>query len=188
MTRTLKVAALAGALAAALVAVGACVPSAPLPPGADPVRDVAPSVAYPGGVSRVARTTLLSPAEQAISLDDLMRADRAFSSMAQTVGVAEAFAEYMDADGKVLGAGDAPAVGAEAIFALFAAFPDEALFSWSPVEGFVAASGDMGVTWGTYDLGFPDEDGNVVMDTGRYLTVWRRDEAGRWRGFLDIGT
>jgi len=168
MTRPLKIAVLAGVF----TAISAC----------------APTASSPSGVGLATHAVLLSPAEQASALDDIMRADRAFSDMAQTVGVAEAFAEFMDRDGKVLGAGETPAVGTEAIFALFAAFPDDALFSWSPVEGYVAASGDLGVTWGTYELGFPDEDGNVDMSTGRYLTVWRKDEVGRWRGFLDIGT
>lgn len=127
-------------------------------------------------------------AARAALAEEVMAADRAFAEMARTVGVAEAFTTYMAADGKLLGAGPDPVVGTEAIFAVFAAFPEEADFTWSPVEAVVSADGDLAVTWGTYSVSFPGTDGEAEPETGRYMTVWRKDAEGRWRGVLDIGT
>lgn len=128
------------------------------------------------------------PEVAAIRAESLMEADRAFAARARDIGIAEAFVEFMDEDAKLLGAADEPVVGSEAIFAVMATLPDEADFEWSPTEAVVSDSGEMGVTWGVYRLAFPGEAGETIESTGRYLTVWRKDGDGRWRGVLDIGT
>jgi ketosteroid isomerase-like protein len=129
------------------------------------------------------------PAEAtAIRIESLLEADRAFAARAAEVGPSAAFADFMAADGKLLGAADEPIVGTEAIAALMASLPETAEISWTPLEAMVSASGEFGVTWGEYRLAAPGENGVLVEETGRYLTVWRKDEQGRWRGVLDIGT
>jgi ketosteroid isomerase-like protein len=136
------------------------------------------------------RDAYVAPSSAVVEIraESLLAADRAFAARAREVGAAEAFIDFMDADGKLLGAAEDPVVGSEAIFSVMAALPDEADISWSPVEAFVADSGELGVTWGTYRLFIPGPAGEAVEETGRYLTVWRKDENGRWRGILDIGT
>jgi ketosteroid isomerase-like protein len=124
----------------------------------------------------------------AIRIASLLEADRAFSARAREVGAAAAFSEFMAEDGKLLGAGEDPVVGTEAIYSVMAALPAEAELSWEPIEGVVADSGELGVTWGEYRLTVPGDGGAAIEETGRYVTVWRKDEMGRWRGLLDIGT
>ena len=43
-------------------------------------------------------------------------------------------------------------------------------------------SGDMGYTWGHYEGHSKDANGNPVMTSGRYITMWRKepDGSGRW--------
>jgi ketosteroid isomerase-like protein len=124
----------------------------------------------------------------AIRIESLMEADRAFAARAAEVGASAAFSDFMAVDGKLLGAAEEPVVGTAAIAALMASLPENAEISWTPLEAMVSDSGEFGVTWGEYRLAAPGADGAVVEETGRYLTVWRKDEQGRWRGVLDIGT
>jgi ketosteroid isomerase-like protein len=123
-----------------------------------------------------------------IRAQSLLEADRAFAAKARTDGAAAAFADFMAEDGKLLGAADEPVEGTQAIYDVMALLPDNAEIAWTPVEAVVADSGELGFTWGSYRLIAPGADGEMVVETGRYLTVWRRDAQGRWRGVLDIGT
>ncbi len=136
------------------------------------------------------RTAYVAPSEGVteVRTESLLEADRAFAARAQDVGPAAAFADFMAEDGKLLGAADDPVEGTAAIFAVMVALPENAEMSWTPLEAIVSDSGEMGVTWGEYRLSAPGEGGAVIEESGRYLTVWRKDEQGRWRGVLDIGT
>lgn len=129
-----------------------------------------------------------APEAQAVRVQSLLDADRAFAARAQTAGAAAAFADFMAEDGKLLGAAAEPVIGTAAIFEVMVALPENAEISWAPVEAVVAESGELGFTWGDYRLSAPGADGSTVVETGRYLTVWRKDAQGRWRGVIDIGT
>jgi len=115
----------------------------------------------------------------------ILKTDRAFDSMSQTEGAARAFRAFMDpADGLVF-AGHDPARGAEAIFKLQGGeAPMETRLHWEPAEVF-ASTGDMGVTWGRWVL--TATGGSRPLITGRYVTVWRKDAKGDWKGVIDIG-
>jgi ketosteroid isomerase-like protein len=54
---------------------------------------------------------------------------------------------------------------------------------WSPQAGDVSSSGDLGFTYGVYELRTDTE-----RQTGTYVTVWRRNKEGRWKYVLDAGT
>lgn len=123
-----------------------------------------------------------------VRIESLLEADRAFAARALEVGAAAAFADFMAEDGKLLGAAAEPVEGAQAIYDVMAAMPAEAELSWTPVEAMVAESGELGFTWGSYRLAAPGPDGEMQVQNGRYLTVWRKDAQGRWRGAIDIGT
>ncbi|HEY3798468.1 MAG TPA: nuclear transport factor 2 family protein [Caulobacteraceae bacterium] len=115
-------------------------------------------------------------------------ADTAFEARAQVAGTAQAFREYMDPkDGLEFDPG-APIRGAEAIYqSLGGAKQSTSKLEWTVVDAWGAASGDLGVTTGTWkasSLAHPE----APAATGRYVTVWRKDAAGRWKGLIDIGT
>jgi ketosteroid isomerase-like protein len=63
--------------------------------------------------------------------------------------------------------------------------PPKSVLTWKPAEVFVSAGGDMGVTWGHW-LSKPG-DPEKKPATGRYVTVWRKDASGGWKGIIDIG-
>ena len=118
--------------------------------------------------------------------DQLMAVDRAFAADAARLGTPEAFRAYMDTtDSREFDGGD-PVRGADAIFlAQGGGKPATGTLSWEPVEAFGAKGGDMGVTWGRWT--YTSNDARKKPVTGRYVTVWRRDAQGQWKGLIDIG-
>lgn len=132
------------------------------------------------------------PAEAAeIAEDDpraaVLAADRAFAARAAQVGAAAAFREFMDPDdGRLIPRVGPPAVGETAIYAMMGGDePDAGRLLWAPEEAFVADSGELAATWGS--ARFVPADPDAPERQGRYLTVWRKDDDGRWRGLIDLG-
>jgi ketosteroid isomerase-like protein len=122
-------------------------------------------------------------AQQEKALGEAKAADQAFSDYAQTAGMAEAFAKYMDAvDGKLISPGEV-LTGEAAIRAGFATWPVDLRMTWSPDMGHGSASGDLAVTSGRWTRTRADE----VVAQGRYVTVWRKNDAGEWKGVIDVG-
>jgi ketosteroid isomerase-like protein len=64
--------------------------------------------------------------------------------------------------------------------------PDNHL-TWAPVGAGIAASGDLGYTYGTYEFRSKDKDGKPVVDHGKYTTIWKRQKDGSWKVALDMG-
>lgn len=120
--------------------------------------------------------------EQA-TLDAAMQADRDFSALAQTTSMSEAFGAYMDAvDGKIISPGSV-LTGSEAIKAAFRDWPADLKMTWAPDMGHGAKSGDLAVTSGRW---VRTRDGKTVAE-GRYVTVWRKNDKGEWKGVIDVG-
>jgi ketosteroid isomerase-like protein len=59
--------------------------------------------------------------------------------------------------------------------------------TWKPQMAQVAASGDMGWTWGLYTMAWIDENGEEKQGNGKYLNVWRMTVNGKWRVVADMG-
>jgi ketosteroid isomerase-like protein len=66
------------------------------------------------------------------------------------------------------------------------AAPSKSRLEWAPLDAWGSAGGDLGVTTGTWKLTVNGAATPLV--TGRYVTVWRKNAAGRWKGLIDIGT
>lgn len=126
-----------------------------------------------------ARANAKTPEEKAI-----VEADLAFAADAAKRGAGPAFKAVYHPEGKLLPARAPVAVGPEAVAAVFNG--DTSLWEWAPVEA--VASGDLGVTWGIAAISGKGEDGKAFAVTTRYTTVWRRDAAGAWKIWMDVGT
>jgi ketosteroid isomerase-like protein len=56
----------------------------------------------------------------------------------------------------------------------------------SKLEGVVVAqSGDLAYTHGSYRSRLMGEDGKLVMEPGKWLTVWKKQPVGGWRIVVD---
>ncbi len=93
------------------------------------------------------------------------------------------FLDYF-ADDAVLMPPDAPAVsGKEGIGDFIAVLMDRLEFSlrWMPAGADVSSAGDLGYTKGNYELTVEDDDGNLILTEGSYLTVWKKQADGEWK-------
>ena len=59
--------------------------------------------------------------------------------------------------------------------------------TWTPVGADIAASGDLGYTYGTFEFRSIDKDGKPVVDHGKYTSIWKKQQDGNWKVVLDMG-
>lgn len=93
------------------------------------------------------------------------------------------------ADDAALFLDNAPiATGKEAIHKVWEQMYQMPGFSigWQASKVEVARSGDLGYTYGTYELMMNDPKGNPVTDRGKYVTVWKKQADGSWKAVADI--
>lgn len=64
--------------------------------------------------------------------------------------------------------------------------PKDFELSWQPVKAEVAASGDLGYTYGYYQSVSHTTKGDVRRE-GKYTTIWRKQKNGEWKVVLDMG-
>jgi ketosteroid isomerase-like protein len=98
-----------------------------------------------------------------------------------------AFADWFAGDGVALGNGAAPLIGKVAVAKGANWSPKDYQLSWTPTDALMGPSGDMGYTWGHYEGRSKDANGNPVLTSGRYITMWRREPDGKWKVVLDAG-
>lgn len=123
------------------------------------------------------------PDAAAVTPAELIDIDRAFSARSKEVGTKTAFAEFIAEDGVLLPTGAEAKKGAAAIARHLAEAKESGVLTWTPEEAVVAASGDVGATWGRYELVLA----GAAPLAGKYVTVWRRGEDGKWRARMAIG-
>lgn len=98
-----------------------------------------------------------------------------------------AFADWFAEDGVALGNGAAPLVGRVAIAKSANWDPKVYQLTWTPTEAQMGPSGDVGYTWGHFEGHSKDANGNPVVTSGRYITIWRKGPDGTWKVVLDAG-
>jgi ketosteroid isomerase-like protein len=99
-----------------------------------------------------------------------------------------AFADWFAEDGVSLGNGQPPVVGRVAIVKSANWSPQAYQLVWTPTDAAMGPSGDMGYTWGHFEGRSKDANGNPVVTTGRYMTIWRKQPDGNWKVVLDAGS
>ena len=57
---------------------------------------------------------------------------------------------------------------------------------WRPASAAVSADGTLGYTTGENAVTVPGPEGKLITITGRYTTVWRREQGGDWKCVIDI--
>jgi ketosteroid isomerase-like protein len=90
-------------------------------------------------------------------------------------------------DGVLLGNGAAPVIGKVAIEKFASWSPKDYQLTWTPTDAVMGPSGDMGYTWSHYEGHSKDANGNPVVTSGRFITVWRKQPDGSWKVALDAG-
>jgi hypothetical protein len=110
-------------------------------------------------------------------LDEVLAADRAFASRSAEAGAQAAFLEFLAPDAVLFR--PLAVIGPE-----WLRTHEEATgrLDWSPGGGRAACDGGTAVTLGSWTY-----RQDALVDTGYYLTVWRRDGGGGWTVAIDHG-
>ena len=66
-------------------------------------------------------------------------------------------------------------------------WPEGTSLSWTPVKADMAASGDLGYTYGNYVFKHKDKSGKMITDYGKYTSIWKRQKDGSWKVVVDMG-
>ena len=54
--------------------------------------------------------------------------------------------------------------------------------TWSPVKAEVAQSGELGYTYGNFQLSRADDKGEPITRAGNYVCIWeKQSESGKWK-------
>lgn len=141
--------------------------------GLDPIRKAAPSTPSP----------LTEPTISPGALTLLTLEGQFAQAVAQGGGAA--FASWFADDAVTLNNGKAAVHGKARIAANATWKPSEYQLTWQPEGAQMGPSGDMGYTWGHYDGTSKDRNGNPVVTSGRYITIWKRMADGKWKVSMD---
>lgn len=114
--------------------------------------------------------------------DSLIETDKAFSALSREKGMNAAFTEYLAEDGVILRDNNQPFVGRVAFTKLYSGDDSGFTLTWEPLYAEVAESGELGFTYGVYELDLQD-----TVQKGTYVSIWRKDNDGNWKLALDSG-
>ncbi len=106
-------------------------------------------------------------------------------SQAVAEGGGKAFASWFADDAVTLSNGKPATLGRGAIAASANWKPSEYQLTWTAQGAQVGPSNDMGFTWGHYESRATDRNGQPVVNTGRYITIWRKLKDGTWKVAMD---
>ena len=124
--------------------------------------------------------------KQPANSQTMSETDRYYSAMSAKEGMNVAFLAMFDSAGVILRANHMPIVGFDSIRATLLAESDTTFtLTWEPLFEKMAASGELGYTYGTYQL--KDKASDSLMGVGKYATIWIKQADGTWKAILDTG-
>ena len=117
------------------------------------------------------------------TVEQLFEVDRNFSDSASKIGFNKAFIEFAHPDAVLLRKNSMPITGKQAITTIYEKADTTGIrFSWEPLSGDIAASGELGYTYGIYTFRL-----DTIVEKGTYVSIWKKDENGNWKYVLDAG-
>jgi len=125
--------------------------------------------------------------EAAFTGEDLMAVDKEFSDFSEANGPYAAWDKFLLDDTIGLPEGQDFSWDKATTLEGFAAFPETASLTWTPLGGDVAESGELGYTYGRYVARSTSPEGEPRESHGKYFTVWKLQEDGSWKVVLDGG-
>jgi ketosteroid isomerase-like protein len=145
------------------------------------------SVAAPAYDALAQSSTVSSPLVQPTLTPGVLLLLELEGRFAQAVatGGGKAFASWFTEDAVTLNNGKPAVLGVAAIAAQAQWDPKTYQLSWTPQGAQMGPSNDMGFTWGHYEGHSKDKNGEPVMVSGRYFTVWKKLPNGTWKVAMD---
>lgn len=120
--------------------------------------------------------------------EELIERERLFCKSAKLEG-APGWAKFFSKAGVMIPSKNAPIEGPAAIEAAMQPLfqSPNIKFTWEPLAADVSEDGSLGYTYGTYERSFTDKSGTNIFETGKYMTIWKRQPDGEWQISADIG-
>ncbi len=116
----------------------------------------------------------------------VMEVDREFSDYSLKHGMIKAFLKYASPDVVLIKPNMYPIVGHESLQEHYLNKSDTSFtLTWKPKYARVAKSGDLGYTFGLWEL--KSKDDSFEAKEGTYATIWQKQPNGEWKFCLDIG-
>jgi ketosteroid isomerase-like protein len=115
----------------------------------------------------------------AIARRNLINWDRDYLLVSGKHGLASAFTYYASPDVRLYRDGSLPFIGRSASAKALESAKGQV--SWTTTSGDVSRSGDLGYTYGTYEV----TDAAKVTERGSYVRIWRK-EGSLWQIVLDV--
>lgn len=116
---------------------------------------------------------------------EIVDTEKSFAELAKKEGLQKAFLTYAAEDG-VLSRDNKVIQGKEAMSTWFEGQSLENVqLEWTPDFVDVAASGDLGYSYGKFVFSALDKDGETMKSEGIFHTVWKRQANGEWRFVWD---
>jgi len=119
----------------------------------------------------------------------LLNADKGFSDFSLKNGFANAFIAYADDNVIKLANNSNPIIGKTALVARFSkiAISNHNILTWTPLKAEIAQSGDLGYTFGNYQLKVKLTADKDTIYYGNYVSIWKKQKDGSWKYVLDGG-
>ena len=125
------------------------------------------------------RTPTISPGALA-----LLELEGRFSQ-AVLAGGGKAFVDWFAEDAVTLNNHRAAVLGRNNLAAEATWDARDYQLSWVPEGAQMGPSNDMGFTWGHYEGRSKDKNGEPVVTSGRFITVWKKQTDGKWKVAMD---
>jgi len=117
----------------------------------------------------------------------LLEIDREFARLSVEKGANESFLTYLDDDCVLLRPNRNPVLGRQKIEEMFSTPDTSFTLRWEPLFADIARSGDLGYTYGIYKVEMNSPEGKPITREGTYVTIWKKDQDGKWKFVLDTG-
>jgi ketosteroid isomerase-like protein len=117
-----------------------------------------------------------APSNSKTAARELGQTERQFAAEAAERGAGPAYSSHLAASPRILRPQMFPLVKPEEVRAFVSALPPS--LTWSPSVVVVSRAGDLGYTYGTYEV--------RQGEKGSYVRLWRKESPQGWRIVLDI--
>ena len=115
---------------------------------------------------------------------EMISAENAYSALGQKIGAKKALMQFIDSNGVLLRPNSFPLLCADAVDFISQSNDSAYTIVWKPRGGTVAASGDLGYTYGVYAI-TPKNKDKILY--GSYVNIWKKQVDGSWKILLNSG-
>jgi ketosteroid isomerase-like protein len=129
-------------------------------------------------------TSALPKADAKSLQESLILADGEFGKYASLFDVPKAYRHHLADDARLLREGRAMAVGKEAAVAVMS--EEKGFLRWNPAGSGIAASGDLGYTYGIVERSERAPGGSDWVKIANYMRVWRTTPKHTWELAFEV--